>query len=199
MALKLIVGLGNPGSRYATTRHNVGFMAIDLLASRWHQDYRSGRGAYVYAKDNGREAMLAKPTTYMNNSGEAVRHLMDYYQIELEDTMVIFDDLDIPFGQLRARKTGGAGTHRGVRSVIQHLNSEDFPRIRIGIGGNQGTKPAEVYVLENFEKGEAEMLPQVIERAADAVENWMVHGIDQTMNQFNQTNQTDDVAIKEDR
>ncbi|MCF7802237.1 MAG: aminoacyl-tRNA hydrolase [Candidatus Marinimicrobia bacterium] len=197
--MKLIVGLGNPGSRYANTRHNVGFMVVDLLASRWHQDYRSGRGAYVYAKDNGREAMLAKPTTYMNNSGEAVRHLMDYYQIELEDTMVIFDDLDIPFGQLRVRKTGGAGTHRGVRSVIQHLGSEDFPRIRIGIGGNQGTKSAEVYVLENFEKGEAELLPQVIERAADAVENWMVHGIDQTMNQFNQTNQIDDVAIKEDR
>ncbi|MCF7797802.1 MAG: aminoacyl-tRNA hydrolase [Lentisphaeria bacterium] len=199
MALKLVVGLGNPGSRYAETRHNVGFMVVDLLSSRWHQDYRSGRGAYVYAKDNGREAMLAKPSTYMNNSGEAVRHLMDYYQVEPIDTLVIFDDLDIPFNQLRVRKTGGAGTHRGVRSVIRHLGTEEFPRIRIGIGGNQGEKPAEVFVLEKFDKGEVEILPQVIERAADAVESWMVHGIDQTMNQFNQSNQTDDLAIREDR
>lgn len=199
MALKLIVGLGNPGSRYAKTRHNVGFMTVDMLSGRWHQDYRSGRGAYVYAKDNGREAMLAKPTTFMNNSGEAVRHLMDYYDVDLADTLVIFDDLDIPYNQLRVRKTGGAGTHRGVRSVIQHLGSEDFPRIRIGIGGNQGPRPAEVFVLENFEEAETTLLPQVIERAADAAENWLVHGIDHTMNRFNQTSQTEDVAIKEDR
>ncbi|HCW77002.1 MAG TPA: aminoacyl-tRNA hydrolase [Candidatus Marinimicrobia bacterium] len=201
MALKLIIGLGNPGTRYAKTRHNVGFMVVDQLAQRWNLDYRSGRGPYVYAKDGTRDAILAKPTTYMNNSGEAARHLMDYYGCELMDTMIIFDELDIPFNQLRLRKSGGGGTHRGIRSVLQHLGSEDFPRLRIGIGGNQGPKPAEVYVLENFEAAETKLLPQMIERAADAVEDWLKNGLDHAMNQFNQTNQTDDdvVAIKEDR
>lgn len=200
MALKLIIGLGNPGTRYAKTRHNVGFMVVDHLAQRWQQDFRSGRGPYVYAKDGVHNAILAKPSTYMNNSGEAVRHLMDYYDCELADTMVIFDELDIPFNQLRIRKTGGAGTHRGIRSVLQHLGSEDFPRLRIGIGGSQGSKPAEVYVLENFDAAETKLLPQMIERAADAVEDWLKNGLDHAMNQFNQTNQTeDDVAIKEDR
>jgi len=198
MALKLIVGLGNPGTRYAKTRHNVGFMVADQLAQRWHSDYRSGRGPYVYARDGSRNAILGKPSTYMNNSGEAVRHLMDYYGVAMTDTMVIFDELDIPFNQLRVRKAGGAGTHRGIRSVIQHLGSEDFPRLRIGIGGNQGPKPAEVYVLEAFDTAETKLLPEVIERAADAVEDWLDYGIDHTMNRFNQTNQTDDVAIKED-
>ncbi len=199
MALKLIIGLGNPGRRYAQTRHNVGFMVIDHLARRWDQDFRSGRGPYVYIKDGRRQALLAKPTTFMNNSGEAVRHLSDYYDVALSEIMVVVDELDIPFGQLRVRKSGGAGTHRGLQSVLQHVGDADFPRLRIGIGGKQGRQPAEIYVLENFEADETRLLPEVIENAADAVEDWLTNDIEHTMNRFNQTNLKNDVETKEER
>jgi PTH1 family peptidyl-tRNA hydrolase len=180
-----IVGLGNPGRRYERTRHNVGFMVVDTLAQRWRESYRPGKGAYVYARSAGHETLLVKPTTYMNDSGRAVRELCDYYKIELENLMLVYDDLDIPFPTLRLRKQGGAGTHRGMQSVLQHLGDEQFARTRLGIGGGQGNQPAEVFVLKPYSSSEQSQLPEQLDRSADALEFWLKAGIDQTMNRFN--------------
>ncbi|MBL7120741.1 MAG: aminoacyl-tRNA hydrolase [Candidatus Marinimicrobia bacterium] len=183
--MRAIIGLGNPGSRYAKTRHNAGFMVIDELAQRWQVSFRPGKGNYVFAKSTQRDAILMKPTTYMNNSGEAVRHLTDYFKIEVEDCMVVFDDLDILFPELRLRKQGGAGTHRGMQSVIQHLNDINFPRTRMGIGGDQGRRLSEDFVLENYSKDDLNVLPEQLGKAADALEYWLKDDIDNTMNRFN--------------
>lgn len=191
-----VIGLGNPGSRYTDTRHNAGFMVVDELASRWAVDYRPGKGSYVYAKSMSNDTLLVKPTTFMNHSGQAVRHVLDYYGVELPDLMLVFDDLDLDFPALRVRKQGGAGTHRGMQSVLQHLGSETFPRTRLGIGGEQGQRPAEAFVLEKYSKQERELLPDQINRAADAVENWLREGVEQTMNRFN--TQTDPGTEKEE-
>jgi len=126
-----------------------------------------------------------KPTTYMNNSGQAVRHLVDYFKIEIEDCMIVFDDLDILFPELRLRKQGGAGTHRGMQSVIQHLNHINFPRTRMGIGGDQGRRLSEDFVLENYSKDDLNVLSEQLGKAADALEYWLKNDIDHAMNRFN--------------
>lgn len=182
---KAIIGLGNPGARYAKTRHNAGFMVVDELAQRWQVIFRPGKGNYVFAKSPSRDAILMKPATYMNNSGQAVRHLMDYFKINTQDCMIVFDDLDIPFPEVRLRKQGGAGTHRGMQSVIQHLSTNDFPRTRMGIGGDQGRRLAEDFVLENYSKNDLDILPEQLDKAADALEYWLTADIDNTMNRFN--------------
>ncbi len=183
--LRAIIGLGNPGDRYAKTRHNAGFMVIDELAHRWQVIFRPGKGNYVFAKSAQRDAILMKPTTYMNNSGQAVRHLIDYFKMPTEDCMIVFDDLDILFPELRLRKQGGAGTHRGMQSVIQHLNDTNFPRMRMGIGGDQGHRLSEDFVLENYSKDDLNILPEQLGKAADALEHWLTDDIDNTMNRFN--------------
>jgi len=180
-----IIGLGNPGDRYAKTRHNAGFMVIDELARRWQINFRPGKGSYVFARSSSRDAILMKPTTYMNNSGQAVRHLIDYFKIAPEVTMLVFDDLDISFPEIRLRKQGGAGTHKGMQSVIRHLDTLNFPRTRMGIGGNQGQRLAEDFVLENYSKNDLTILPGQVEKAADAIEYWLTNDIDQAMNRFN--------------
>lgn len=183
--LRAIIGLGNPGERYTRTRHNAGFMVIDELAQRWQVTFRPGKGNYVFAKSTRQDAILMKPTTYMNESGQAVRHLVDYFKISSEDCMLVFDDLDILFPELRLRKQGGAGTHRGVQSVIQYLNDTNFPRLRLGIGGDQGRKLAEDFVLESYSKDDLNVLPEQLAKAADALEYWLRNDIDNTMNRFN--------------
>ncbi len=182
---RAIIGLGNPGERYAKTRHNAGFMVIDELARRWQVTFRPGKGSYVFAKSSNWDTILMKPTTYMNNSGQAVRHLNDYFKINPEDSMIVFDDLDILFPEVRIRKQGGAGTHKGMQSIIRHLNTPNFPRIRMGIGGDQGQRLAEDFVLENYSKVDLNILPEQLEKAADAIEYWLKEGIDNTMNRFN--------------
>ena len=183
--LRAIIGLGNPGDRYAKTRHNAGFMVIDELAQRWQVSFKPGKGSYVFAKSAQWDAILMKPTTYMNNSGQAVRHLIDYFKIDTEDCMIVFDDLDILFPEVRLRKQGGAGTHRGMQSVIQHLNDTNFPRTRMGIGGDQGRRLSEDFVLENYSKDDFNVLPEQLGKAADALEFWLKDDIDSTMNRFN--------------
>lgn len=182
---RAIIGLGNPGDRYAKTRHNAGFLVIDELARRWQVTFRPGKGSYVFARSTSRDAILMKPTTYMNNSGQAVRHLIDYFKIDEEETMIVFDDLDIPFPEIRLRKQGGAGTHKGMQSVIRHLDALNFPRTRMGIGGEQGRRLSEDFVLENYSKSDLNILPEQMEKAADAIEYWLADNIDQAMNRFN--------------
>lgn len=183
----LIVGLGNPGSKYAQTRHNIGFLVIDELAAR-HQlgSGRRERRALTWdGSIGGRRVKLAKPLTYMNRSGESLRQLMDYYDIPLEQLLVTHDDLDTPFGILRLRQSGGHGGQNGLRSIIQHLGSRDFARLRFGIGRPPGKMNPVDYVLQKFKGDDAIRAGELTGRAADAIEVWLSDGIERAMSRFN--------------
>ena len=200
---RMIVGLGNPGPEYARNRHNIGFQVIDLFAGRhglaldkFQKRARLGIGP-VRLAGGSIKVLLAKPMTYMNLSGESVGALAAFYKIAAADILVISDDLDLPPGKLRLRVGGSAGGQKGVKSIIQHLHSETFPRLRIGIGrpgapgigGNAappGMDPAD-YVLQNFTAAEEAEMAFVRLRAADAIETWLAEGIEAAMNKFNAT------------
>ena len=183
----LIVGLGNPGKQYENTRHNVGFWTVDELARRWNMSFgkteRKAQVADGVIRD--RRVLLAKPQTYMNLSGEAVRSLADFYKIETARIFVISDDLDLPLGTLRLRKSGSHGGQNGIRSVLQHLGTQEVSRARIGIGRPPGRMDAAAYVLRPFEGDDAITVRIVIDRAADAVETWLIDGIELAMTRHN--------------
>lgn len=183
----LIVGLGNPGKQYENTRHNVGFMAVDELARRHALSFGRAERKAVCADGliAGRRVLLAKPQTYMNLSGEAVRALVDFYRIALADILVIADDLDLPIGTLRLRPGGGHGGQNGLRSIIQHLGTQDFARGRIGIGRPPGRMDAAAYVLRPFEGDDAITARLTIERAANAAEAWLADGLEAAMTRYN--------------
>ncbi len=191
-AIHLIVGLGNPGPKYAGTRHNIGFQVIDELAARY--DLGSGRRERRAQTWDGRigkaRIKLAKPLTYMNRSGESLRQLMDYYDIPLSQLLVAHDDLDTPFGMLRLRQSGGHGGQNGLRSIIQHLGSRDFARLRFGIGRPPGRMNPVDYVLQKFKGDEAIRASELAGIAADAIEVWLNDGIEIAMSQFNGDAQT---------
>ncbi len=181
----LIIGLGNPGQKYTLTRHNVGFMVIDALAEREQLSFRSGRGNYVYAQAvfAGEKAILLKPLTYMNLSGEAFRHASHYWDIPEENCLVVCDDFNLPFGTLRLRPGGSAGGQKGLDSILKHAGTRDIPRLRIGIGGKFAN--ASSFVLSEFNKAEKEKLPDLIAYAADAAVTFIGQGIHKAMTQFN--------------
>lgn len=185
----LIVGLGNPGKEYANTRHNVGFMVLDALAKKYGLSFGKKEKKADTASGTilGKKVLLARPQTYMNLSGEAARGLMDFYKIDIDHVLVVSDDLDIPLGTLRLRANGGAGGQRGVKSIIQHLGTQDFNRVRFGIGRPPGKMEPSAYVLQAF-KGDDEILAQeVIDRAVKAIETWLTEGIEAAMNKHNGT------------
>ena len=183
----LIVGLGNPGPKYEKSRHNIGFRVIDELVGRY--GFGAGRGekrAQTWdGTINDARVKLAKPQTFMNRSGEAVRSLLDYYDIDIENLLVVHDDLDTPFGSLRLRKSGGHGGQNGLRSIVQHLGSKDFARLRFGIGRPPGKLDPVNYVLQDFKGDEAIRARELAGRAADATEVWLNEGIESAMSQFN--------------
>ncbi len=183
----LIVGLGNPGKDYEDTRHNVGFRVADELARRYGLAFgKTERKAQVASGTiKGKKVILAKPQTYMNLSGEAVRSLVDFYKVELANILVIADDLDIPLGTVRLRQTGGAGGQNGIKNIIQHLGTPDFSRLRFGIGRPPGKMQAKDHVLSAFKGDDAILASQVIDRAAEAVETWLIEGIDMAMTRHN--------------
>ncbi|MDX1994227.1 MAG: aminoacyl-tRNA hydrolase [bacterium] len=183
----LIVGLGNPGSKFEKTRHNIGFWVVDELARRYALSF--GKTECKAQSADGvirqKRVLLAKPQTYMNLSGEAVRALIDFYKIDLPNLIVIHDDLDIPLGTLRIRKSGSAGGQNGVKSIIQHVGTQDFARVRVGIGRPPGRMDPAAYVLEPF-KGDDEITARLMmERAANAVETWLTDGLDLAMTRHN--------------
>ena len=185
--MKWFVGLGNPGDKYAKTRHNVGFMALDRLAERWGIVFKTSKcRAWIgEGRVAGQKVALIKPDTYMNLSGEAVRAFLDYYKADLANMIVIYDDMDTPFGQLRLRYKGGPGGHNGIRSIIQHIGTETFNRIRIGISRPApGTDPAD-YVLSDFTKEEMNALPQLLDRCAEAAAFSLEHSFEKTMAKYN--------------
>lgn len=184
--MRLVVGLGNPGARYAESRHNVGFRCVDELARRLgialsRRSFNAHLGTGLVGAE---KVILAKPQTYMNLSGESVAPLLLYYGLAAADLIVVYDDLDLPYGRLRVRERGSSGGHRGMDSIIRALGSDDFPRVRIGIGRPPGDDAAG-YVLGRFGADEAKVLPEVICRAADAVETIIREGPAAAMNRFN--------------
>src|SRR5438876_4617005 len=182
----MIVGLGNPGHRYAATRHNVGFMTVDELVRRHGATETAERmGAWVArTRIEGQDVLLVKPQTFMNESGQAVGRLWRWYRLRLEDLLVIGDDIDLPFGRLRLRPRGSAGGHRGLHSIFTHLGSQDVARLKIGIG-RPDSPEARDYVLSSFRPEERAELPAVLARAADAVELMLRDGVVAAMNVVN--------------
>lgn len=189
--MKLIVGLGNPGERYRGTRHNVGFAVIDELARRRSATFEGAPVDALIAKvrDLAGGSMLGKPTTFMNLSGTAVAGLVRYFRIELPDVLVVVDDVNLPLGRLRARVRGSDGGHNGLKSIVEHLGTEEFARLRIGVG--RGERELADYVTSRFGRDEQEMVSRMIERGADAAEMFATEGIAQVMNRFNAPEDTD--------
>ena len=191
----MVVGLGNVGREYEGTRHNLGFMVVDKVASKFKKKFLPGKGEYyvceVYHGD--KEVILVKPTTFMNNSGVAVKHAADNFEIPLHDMLVVYDDFNIPLSKIRLRKGGSDGGHNGVYSIIYHLNDDSFPRLRCGIGTEDvrpGLRPRRGKDMVNFvlSKFEAEEIPEVekmVKTAADAIFVFINEGIETAMNKFN--------------
>ena len=183
----LIVGLGNPGRIYACNRHNVGFRIVERLAvaTSLRFDERRDQAHLARGRIEGVGVALVKPQTYVNRSGLAVSKVARFYKVPPERTVVVFDDLDLPLGALRLRQQGGAGGHRGVASVIDHLSSREFPRLRVGIGHPPGRMPAEAYVLRDFDAAEQPVVDQACDRGVEALRVVLHDGFPQAMNQFN--------------
>jgi peptidyl-tRNA hydrolase, PTH1 family len=185
--MKMIVGLGNPGKKYDNTRHNVGFEVVGELARRWRTDsFREKYQALLTeAVRGGEKVLLLAPQTYMNLSGVAVRLASDFYKAAASDLLVVCDDFNLPLGTLRMRARGSAGGQNGLDNIIQQLGTQDFARLRFGIGPVPERWSTVDYVLGKFPKDEHELVGQTLHRAADAVECWIANGATETMNQYN--------------
>lgn len=186
---RALIGLGNPGSHYAQTKHNAGYWVVNELAQRWKGSFKAGKGDFVIADFPQRELLLAKPTTGMNGSGTAVKSIVNHWDVDLKDLLIIVDDVDLPLGKLRIRPHGGDGCHRGMESVIYHLKDNQFPRLRFGIATDENTRPAEKYVLKPFRKQDRELAELMVSKAADAAESILFEGLNKAMNHFNQINE----------
>lgn len=184
--MKLIAGLGNPGTRYRATRHNVGFAVVDELARRAAVAFEAAPVDALVARwrRDPEPVLVAKPLTFMNHSGEAVGALARYYKIDVPDLIVVVDDINLPLGRLRARARGSAGGHNGLKSVIAHLGDQ-FPRLRVGVGRGDPRRELADHVLTRFDPDEAAEVERMIARAADAAEMFVTDGIAAVMNAFN--------------
>jgi PTH1 family peptidyl-tRNA hydrolase len=185
--LKLVVGLGNPGDTYEGTRHNLGFMVLDKLAARYGtfvdiKKKKSMIGRYRMGKER---IMLLKPQTFVNLSGEAVLYMASFLRVMPENIIVVCDDINLPLGKIRVRKYGSSGGHNGIKSLIQFLRSDNFPRVRIGVGAPPSDRKLETYVLEKFPPEEISEIQNAIDRACDAIELIVNGEIDKAMNDFN--------------
>ena len=186
MSVRLIVGLGNPGSKYANNRHNVGYQFVESLAETYGLSF-TRRQLHAQVADGhiaGQRVLVAKPLTFMNLSGNAVGSLMHFYKIQPADLIVIYDDLDLPLGRARLRPGGGSGGHKGMKSIIERIGAQEFARLRIGIGRPRSGEPAD-YVLKNFNEDERIELGRTFERAREALIVWMNGDVDQAMNSLN--------------
>ena len=195
--MKLIVGLGNPGPEYRDTRHNVGFMVADALVDRWRvgdQWREKFEALQIKTAVGDEQVIVAKPLTFMNLSGQAVQALAAFYKIEPADVFVVTDDVALPLGKLRARREGGAGGHNGLKSVIQHLGTQGFPRMRVGVGRGANGRDLSDHVLGRFEAAERDTVSAAVLRAADASEMFISEGIERVMNVFNAAAEKEDSA-----
>ncbi|MHB9154107.1 MAG: aminoacyl-tRNA hydrolase [Endomicrobiales bacterium] len=183
--IKLVVGLGNPGKEYEDTRHNIGFKAVDLLAEEGRAEWKNWSGLAVIAKPvQDTPVLLAKPMTYMNNSGLVVKQIGDYYRFSVQEILVVMDDFSLPLGSLRLRRRGSAGGHNGLCSIIEHLGSSDFARLRLGIGPvPPGRDPAD-FVLAKFGSAEKAVVEEMVKEAARTVEKVLSEGFEKTVSRM---------------
>ncbi len=188
MPLRIVAGLGNPGAEYARTPHNVGFQVVDQLAAQvsasWREESRF-QGAVARARISGVDALLLKPLTYMNLSGESVARLMQYFGVGADGLLVVSDDADLPVGRLRVKPNGSAGGHRGLQSIIDHIGTNAFARVRVGIGRASRGGSLASYVLSRLAPDDEAVLQEAIGKAAEAAVSVLAHGVPATMNQFN--------------
>jgi PTH1 family peptidyl-tRNA hydrolase len=192
----LIVGLGNPGQTHAGNRHNVGFHCLDLLAAKYDLSFGKKRGEADTAVGRiaGQRVVLVKPQTYVNLSGQAVREVARFYKVEASQILVIYDDLDLPQGATRLRPSGGSGGHNGIKSIIKQINTQNFARLRVGIGRPPGKMQPKNYVLQDFGDAEREVMDEVYGRVVAAVELFIEQGVKEAMNRFNIRPKQDDDA-----
>ena len=184
--MKIIVGLGNPGTQYRMSRHNIGFQVVDRLAVINHLSVRTKRFRSLYGTGwiDSQQIVLLKPMTFMNRCGEAVKKATDFFHLKLEDLVVVHDDLDLPFGRLRFKRRGGDGGHQGIRSITERMGGNNFLRLKVGIGRPpQGMDPAE-YVLDGFDKIEQPHLNQIHSQAAGSLKVMLLEGVEEAMNKF---------------
>ncbi len=186
--MRLIIGLGNPGIEYSKTRHNLGFKVIDQLCVQSNISLKSSpqaKGLFAKSKIEDSDVMFFLPFTYMNNSGSAIKRVVEKNEVEIKNILVVCDDFNIDFCKIRIRAKGSDGGHNGLASIIHQLNSEDFPRLRLGIGLPPGKKRTSDFVLEEFDKKEKEEVEFLIRDGADCCVEWVKHGINKAMEQFN--------------
>jgi len=181
----VVIGLGNPGKKYELTRHNVGFRVVDYIANEYNIPFKSGKGDYYFAEllRKGERILLVKPVTYMNESGRAIYQILKYFPISEEDLLIVYDDYFLPFGTLRFRPEGSDGGHNGLKSIIYHLHSNKFDRLRFGIGSDFDDSVS--YVLSKFSKPEDKLVNKLLPSVLDGIENWIEEGIELTMNKYN--------------
>ena len=187
--MKLVVGLGNIGKEYAGTRHNIGFMVVDEVARRWGEStWKKADNAVYLERRMPEKVFVIKPTTYMNLSGIAVADFVNFYHIEPCDVLVIQDDLDLPCGQIRVRRKGSPGGHNGLKSIQEHLGTQEYPRIKIGISHpDHERKDVIEHVLQKFSGVERENITEAVQRATDALEMWLKGNMDEVMQEFNKS------------
>tara|TARA_B100000029_G_scaffold316329_1_gene308700 strand:- start:1072 stop:1641 length:570 start_codon:yes stop_codon:yes gene_type:complete len=186
--MNFIIGLGNPGNQYKLTKHNFGFWVVDKLIEERSLTVKVGKGDYLYAKDN--KNIFVKPTSFMNNSGIAIAQLLNYYnESSIEDIIIIYDDIDIALGNIRFKKEGSAGGHNGIKSIIYHLHSDVFNRLKVGIATKQNMRPSEKYVLKPFAKECEKLVKEVINNTVTGINYYLENGITKSMNNFNKKDQ----------
>jgi peptidyl-tRNA hydrolase, PTH1 family len=186
---ELIVGLGNPEPKYDHTRHNIGFDAVDELAKSWKMSWKENKRFQGLITEGispyGNKIRLLKPLTYMNLSGQAVRAVTDWYKVPAQSILVMYDEMDLPVGRLRIRLSGSAGGHNGMKSIISHLGSQNFPRLRIGIGKSTGNKQTVNHVLGKFAPDENSVIKEVLQLSTSAIECSLKEGVEKAMSLYN--------------
>ncbi|MCL8212804.1 aminoacyl-tRNA hydrolase [Mesoplasma whartonense] len=186
--MKVVVGLGNPGSEYANTRHNAGFLAVDVLLEKygWEKTKNEFNGEVYFSQVNGEKVYFLKPLTFMNNSGQAIQALMNYYKVPLTDLIVLYDEKDFPLGRAQFKEQGSSGGHNGIKSIVQSLNSQGFKRLRIGIGQPQAHYSLVDWVLSKFSKDELARLKSTVNQVVMFLEDWTKgEGFDKIMSKYN--------------
>jgi len=181
--MKCVIGLGNPGDQYRDTKHNFGYWVIDSYLKKKGLQLKLGKGDYVFVDDE--KYIIAKPTTFMNNSGHAVKTIIEEFNIKIEDTIIIYDDIDLPLGSIRFKVGGSSGGHRGLDSIIYHLESEDFIKLKLGIATNVDMRPSESYVLKPFLAKHNDDILSTVDEACKGLDFCLINTINDTMNQFN--------------
>ena len=181
--MNILVGLGNPGRKYSDTKHNFGFWVLALFAEKRSLTFQAGKGDYLLAKKG--DLVCIKPTIFMNTIGVSLLDVKQFFNAETENFLVVYDDIDLPLGTLRFRKSGGTGGHKGIESIIYQLQSEDFNRLRMGIATDDDMRPSEKYVLSPFQNREEKLKNEMLEKACEGIDYFLSHDMKETMNKFN--------------